>query len=482
MNDCNKTNLISCCEPTFVWADASDYYTKSETDQRIEDAIDKSGASSATVLNLISSYTYSMQEIDEKDAQKLSLSAFNEYSGTVASELSEKASESDLEAFSGNVPMMIADAISGKQDTLSAGHAISIIDNTVDFTLPIWSGSGLNSLIFNFSGNTANQNYCWAEGFSNRASNTAAHAEGMGNVASGGFSHAEGRNTTASQIAAHSEGTNTQAAQTDTHAEGTYTQALNPSEHAGGAYNISHTGSTDSDKTLFSVGNGTSTTNRHNAFEIMRNGDIYIQSGNTDILLQDYLGGGSSSGISSGEVQTMINQAVSGKAENSDLEALESTFSAFSATITNEISELEVSGVTSGTVQNMLTAYTYSKQEIDDKDAQKLDITAFSAYSGEVSSQLSGKASVSDYETLSGIVSAMSIEIQEIESSGVTSGTVQSMIDSSISGKMDTADFNIYSAATETKIDAKPNVWIGDEASWSAISGSTENGVIYLVY
>lgn len=62
-------------------------------------------------------------------------------------------------------------------------------------------------------------------------------------------------------------------------------------EVAFGVGNVSSTGSTDADKTIFSVGNGDIIT-RHNAFEIRKNGDIYISSGGTDIKLQDNLGGG----------------------------------------------------------------------------------------------------------------------------------------------------------------------------------------------
>ena len=68
-------------------------------------------------------------------------------------------------------------------------------------------------------------------------------------------------------------------------------------EHASGRYNVSSSASTtfgDSGNTLFSVGNGTYE-NKHNAFEIRQNGDIYITSGSTDIKLQDHLGGGGGS-------------------------------------------------------------------------------------------------------------------------------------------------------------------------------------------
>ena len=62
-------------------------------------------------------------------------------------------------------------------------------------------------------------------------------------------------------------------------AEGQNTVANNRSEHAMGEFNESHHidntfGS--SGNTLFSIGNGTSDTNRKNALEVMQNGDIYI--------------------------------------------------------------------------------------------------------------------------------------------------------------------------------------------------------------
>ena len=84
--------------------------------------------------------------------------------------------------------------------------------------------------------------------------------------------------------------------------------ANNTAEVAIGKANVSHTGSTDADKTLFSVGNGTNNNTRHNAFEIRQNGDIYLTLNGQDVKLQDNLGGG----VSSGEVETMISAATSG--------------------------------------------------------------------------------------------------------------------------------------------------------------------------
>ena len=90
-----------------------------------------------------------------------------------------------------------------------------------------------------------------------------------------------------------------------------------------GAYNVSSSGSFtfgDSGNTLFSIGNGTSSSARHNAFEIRQNGDIYLSSGGTDIKLQDHLGGGGAS-YSAGTGIDITNNviSVSGVVETSSI-------------------------------------------------------------------------------------------------------------------------------------------------------------------
>lgn len=68
------------------------------------------------------------------------------------------------------------------------------------------------------------------------------------------------------------------------------TKSTNESEFSCGKFNNSVSASTtfgDSGNTLFSVGNGTSTNARHNAFEIRQNGDIYCSDGTNDVKLQD---------------------------------------------------------------------------------------------------------------------------------------------------------------------------------------------------
>ena len=168
---------------------------------------------------------------------------------------------------------------------IEAGRGISVTTSetadTVSFNLPISAGTVTNALIYNSTTNAASGDF--------------SHAEGYYATASGEGSHAEGQGTTASGTCAHAEGNYSNASGNYSHAEGNSTITNNQSEHASGQFNVSSSVSTtfgNAGNTLFSVGNGTSSNNRKNAFEIRQNGDIYITSGGTDIKLQNHLGGG----------------------------------------------------------------------------------------------------------------------------------------------------------------------------------------------
>ena len=177
----------------------------------------------------------------------------------------------------------------------------------------------------------ASGSYSHAEGSYTTASGKSSHAEGNYTTASGQYSHAEGSYTTASGETSHAEGQSTQANGNDSHAEGGWTTASgnyshaegdttianNEAEHACGRCNVSSSASTtfgDSGNTLFSVGNGTYQ-NKHNAFEIRQNGDIYISSGSTDIKLQDHLGGNAdlSNYYTKTEVNEIVDDVVAGQ-------------------------------------------------------------------------------------------------------------------------------------------------------------------------
>ena len=159
-------------------------------------------------------------------------------------------------------------------------------DNTLSKVNPTGTGSfslnrkadttiGTNSTA---EGNntTASGNWSHAEGAGTTASGTGSHTEGTNTTASKNNSHAEGSVTTASGVNSHAEGIGTTASGNNSHAEGQSTTALNSSEHASGSFNISHTGDTSSTQTLFSIGNGSSTTNPSNAFEVYKDGHAEI--------------------------------------------------------------------------------------------------------------------------------------------------------------------------------------------------------------
>ena len=190
---------------------------------------------------------------------------------------------------------------SGGGASYSAGRGISIdTANTISFSLPISAGTKTTSLIACTNNNRAEGSSSWAEGSGCYAKESGCHAEGW--------------TTKALNTYSHSEGCYTEAKGYSSHAEGYYTITKNLGEHSSGQYNNSVSASTtfgNSGNTLFSVGNGTSTSARHNAFEIRQNGDIYISSGGTDIKLQDNLGGGdASSAVTSGDTNAVAGGAV----------------------------------------------------------------------------------------------------------------------------------------------------------------------------
>lgn len=122
---------------------------------------------------------------------------------------------------------------------------------------------------------TAGGKYAHAEGASTKANGENSHAEGGGSKANGLCSHAEGSSSAGDGDCSHAEGFGTKAKGNYSHAEGYITEALNTCEHACGMFNASRKSNDDAEATLWSVGNGTSGTDRKNAAELKRNGDFY---------------------------------------------------------------------------------------------------------------------------------------------------------------------------------------------------------------
>lgn len=138
--------------------------------------------------------------------------------------------------------------------------------DTSGYTYKFSAAIGLASHVEG-TGNIAPKAYATLEGLDTGATasfvNGANHAEGAGNFAGAAASHAEGiRNEI---------GHNAYAS----HAEGIKNTTQNRAEHASGQYNKSNKATDtfgDAGNTLFSVGCGTSDTDRKNAFEVMQDG------------------------------------------------------------------------------------------------------------------------------------------------------------------------------------------------------------------
>ena len=258
-------------------ADSDDVYTKNEvyTKSEVDEAI--------ADIDLSNFYTKS-----DVDASQLAQdNKINAISGNVKT-LNEKVDTISGSAItSGEVKTQIDNSISGKadktdiytyvgSDRIEVSTAAGVRRKAIDLNLPIYSGSGMESLSLGSPIGT-----------------------GQGsNQIKGGFSTGIGIGLTTN----------------------------NASEVATGQYNISNTvGGVswgNSGNTLFSVGNGNHQGGEHNAFEVRQNGDIYITSGGTStssmIKLQDALATAGGSGITSGQVQTMIDESISGKTNKSD--------------------------------------------------------------------------------------------------------------------------------------------------------------------
>ena len=112
-----------------------------------------------------------------------------------------------------------------------------------------------------------------AEGFMTKAGSYG-HAEGAGTESSNIASHAEGQDTTASGQASHAEGRSSEASGNYSHASGRGTRATNEGSHAVGRWN-------DDGDAFFVVGDGTNNNQRHDAFKIDRNGEMWLMLNNS---------------------------------------------------------------------------------------------------------------------------------------------------------------------------------------------------------
>ena len=360
----------------------------------------------------------------------------------------------------------------GGGKAISAGTNISVTTgetaDTVSCTLKLKNGSGYNSIVGNGNGLEANGGRSFAFGSVNKANGDYDVLFGYNNNSKGGYetkyaaifgannkrsgtTSVNGFDTYDGCSSSFVCGSYNDSENGSQFISGYYNKSYNFGEATNGVFNNSVSASTTfghSGNTLFSVGNGTSTSNRHNAFEIRQNGDIYLTSGSTDIKLQDYLGGGGSSITVSSAITSGDTNAVAGGAVYNRFDEVEQV----TARALNQLSEGQ-------------EVAARALIDINDSLSGKVDTSAFTTYSAATNTVLNNKvdksavvSSVTSASTDSQIPTAKAVydSLGSI-SGGITSGEVQSMINSSISGKVDTDTFTAYSSATDNEIYALQN-------------------------
>lgn len=239
------------------------------------------------------------------NGETLTISIADLVSGLIGD--NEVISHQTLPTPTADTPDFVQDGTTLKYKQLNNGNYNYVeVGGSVGQTYP---NSNNGEIFNNYRNNVASGAYSHAEGMSTTASGDCSHSEGWSGIASGLASHSEGRSTNAIGNYSHAEGVDTQASGDSSHAEGGFTKANGDYSHAEGLYAIangyySHAGGNhtiagymnqtaigtfnDNKSTnLFEIGNGTSDSNRSNAFEVSSDGSAYANG--QQLATQEYV-------------------------------------------------------------------------------------------------------------------------------------------------------------------------------------------------
>jgi len=442
--------------------DPSNYYTKTEVDQAI------SGKADSSTVATLSGEVSDMGEVTARALVDLQANKVD--TSAITTSVTSASTDSEIPS-----AKAVWEAASGGGKAISAGTNISVTTgetaDTVSCTLPISADSkGIYTTSTYPFLSTSNKSGNVVFGYNNRldtfgpskysnynlffGSDNHITVNGSGMLI-GGLNNKDGGNYTSMSACV---------------ALGNSNIVKNPYEFASGRFNQAYYNSTsfgNSGNTLFSVGNGTADNARHSAFEIRQNGDIYIADTNDTstsnyyekpmIKLQDNLGGG----ISSGEVQTMIDESISGKADSSAVYTKSEVDAAVSGKADTTAVTLAISEAVSGK-QDTLVSGTNIKTINNESILGN----------GNITIQGGGNATVeltqAEYDALvtAGTVSADTYYIitdaQSVDISQYwTSAQTTSAITEAVSGKVNTSSIvtAITSGSTDSQVPSAKAVY-----------------------
>ena len=195
--------------------------------------------------------------------------------------------------------------------------------------------------------------------------------EGSGTTASGSISHAEGANTIASGNESHAGGLGSEAIGYTSFAHGHHTIANNDYEIAFGRHNSSNS------DTLFSIGDGLSPEDRHNAFEITTNGGKLYDK---DIATMDDIP--TSLPANGGNADTINNHTVNADVpENAVFTDTIYDDTQIKSDIANKVDKVSGKSLSTNDLTNTLKsnydkAYTHSQSTHARTDATKVEKSA----------------------------------------------------------------------------------------------------------
>jgi hypothetical protein len=505
---------------TQEWVENQGYLTEHQslsgyaTEQWVEDQgylTEHQSLSGYATEAYVQDYTYDKATIDSKDAEKLDISDFQTYSGTVASELSGKASQSLVDTLSDTVADEIARATSAE----------TALDDKIDAL-----ESGLT-----------NDYYTKSE-----TSSKTEIADAITGV--------DTKNLDVTEFTAYTANTDTRLDNVDYRVDTISGQVADIGVNCDlrldvlEAWKISAgTDIANLQVGLVSKADASALTDVQTALQAKQ--DRLIAGDNITIVNNVISAVGGASGITSGQVESMIASATSGMAteqwvksqgyltEHQSLSgyateqwvldknyitgvdlsnyALKSeipTVPTSNTAFTNDAGYITSAALNGYATEGYVSGYTYDKATIDNKLADKLDATAytptdlsnyytknetsskteiadalaeklavsdFQTYSGTVASELSGKALQSTVDTLSG-------QIQSISSSTTGDVTVISGDVITISGDVTSLsnDLSAHTANTSIHVTtAQTSTWDAKQNALTAGSGiSITNNVI----